>query len=216
MKRKMSVVAMLLVVVMCVSLVGCSQSKPAETSASQPQSQTSSIVPENYPEKNIEIINAFSPGTPHEAYLRLMMEWIAKEYNLKNKFNTFINQIPVITVDNPTNLTIIKYCGVITAQSIVETGNIEEFINNDVYRHSESEFEYKLGLGEKSCVNTLRKQALKYGANAVIGMDINYAELSTSKDMFLIAMMGTSVIVEEFEILDEYEQNIYNKLTISH
>ena len=53
---------------------------------------------------------------------------------------------------------------------------------------------------------------MKLGANAVVKCDISYGELGGLKNAFLIGMMGTSVIVEEFDILGEYEQQVFNYL----
>jgi len=127
---------------------------------------------------------------------------------LKLKFDKLMNQIPVITLQKPVNFTIVKYCGVVTSQSAVDVNDLK-----DINRKS-SEFNLKFNLGEKFCINSIKKEALKQGANAIIGCDIEYAELSKPMHTFMIAMMGTAVILEDFEVLSEYEQNVFNKLVI--
>ncbi len=130
---------------------------------------------------------------------------------LKNKFQNVLKNLPVLSIENPANLTIVKYCGVITSQAVVKTGNIQDLINK-VTNNLSKDFESKLSVGEESCFNSLRQKALILGANTIIGCDIEYAELGNSKQTFLIAMMGTAVVVEEFDILTEYEQKVFNAL----
>lgn len=125
---------------------------------------------------------------------------------LELRFNRFIKQMPVITLEKPTNFTITKYCGVVTSQSAVSVNDLKDIKNKS------SEFNLKFKLGEEFCIGSIKKDALKQGANAIIGCDIEYAELSNPMQTFMIAMMGTAVILEEFEILSEYEQKIFNKL----
>ncbi|MDD3012181.1 MAG: heavy metal-binding domain-containing protein [Candidatus Gastranaerophilales bacterium] len=122
---------------------------------------------------------------------------------LKLKFNKFITQMPVITLQKPIKPSIVKYCGVVTSQSAVSVDEL-----NDLSGKS-SEFNLKLNLGEKFCINSIKKEALKQGANAIIGCDIEYAELSNPMHTFMIAMMGTAVILKGFEVLSEYERNIF-------
>jgi|GEM_PF-3948706 len=125
---------------------------------------------------------------------------------LKLKFNKFVNEMPVITIKKPVNFTITKYCGVVTSQSAVSIEDLKDLTNKS------SEFNLKFNLGEKFCINSIKKEALKQGANAIIGCDIEYAELSNPFHTFMIAMMGTAVILEDFEVLSEYDQYVFNQL----
>ena len=43
----------------------------------------------------------------------------------------------------------------------------------------------------------LKKEAHRVGANAVVGVDLDYVELSASGSMVLLVASGTAVIVEE-------------------
>ena len=130
---------------------------------------------------------------------------------LKNKFDKFLEEMPVLSIEKPDNMTISKHCKVITAQSIVHTDGIYEFTTKENHwDNTPTVFENKLSIGEETCMISIRKKALKLGANAVIGCDIEYAELGNYKNTFLIAMLGTAVIAEEFEILSDYEQEVYN------
>jgi uncharacterized protein YbjQ (UPF0145 family) len=50
----------------------------------------------------------------------------------------------------------------------------------------------------KTCLNELRREALMLGADAVIGIDLNYSEFSGGeKSMLFLAASGTAVKVEQ-------------------
>jgi len=54
---------------------------------------------------------------------------------------------------------------------------------------------------KKTCFDELKNQTIKLGANAVIGIDLDYSEFSgAGKSMLFIAASGTAVTVEpEYE-----------------
>lgn len=140
-------------------------------------------------------------------------EAIGQIDTFKNKFQDVIDNMPVISVHNPSGLNVRKYFNVITAQSVVDVDSITRTESQkSLWNNYSSEFEYKLNLGEKNCILTLKKKALNLGANAVIGSDIEYAELSSEKHRFLVVMMGTAVLIDTIEPIAEYELEVFNLL----
>lgn len=95
-KRNKSIVALVLVVLMVLSAAGCSapakEQAPAAAApaAAAPAAATSSLrpagVPADFPNKEIEWIYAFGPGSPMDAYFRLMADKIQKMEGWKNGF----------------------------------------------------------------------------------------------------------------------------------
>ena len=52
----------------------------------------------------------------------------------------------------------------------------------------------------RSCLDDLRRQASSLGANAIIGIDFQYANLSREAFMMLVAATGTAVVVEKANV----------------
>jgi len=88
-KKRISVIAMLLVVIMALTAVGCSSKAPAEQpkqEGSQTEGNatapTSSLrpegVPADYPNKEITYIYGFGPGSVQDAYIRILFDKIKK------------------------------------------------------------------------------------------------------------------------------------------
>ncbi len=57
------------------------------------------------------------------------------------------------------------------------------------------------------CLNILRKKAIELGANAIVAVDIDYAEVGGGKGMLMVCMAGTAIYVKNVEILGENTAN---------
>jgi len=114
-------------------------------------------------------------------------------------FIKIINEMPVLTLRTPLNLTPVKYCDILTTQSLVK----------NTHFHSENIFQ-KLEQEKLICIAKLKKNALLVGANSIIGFDMKINEFNLSQINFLISATGTAAIVQEFNILTEEEQRILN------
>ena len=49
----------------------------------------------------------------------------------------------------------------------------------------------------RTALYELKKEAYEVGANAVVGVDLDYMEMSSSGSMVLLVASGTAVIIEE-------------------
>lgn len=92
-KKTKTIIALLLAVVMCFALVGCGSSskEPAEpatgtTGGTGDSSLRPEGVPDDFPNKEIEWIYAFGPGSPMDAYFRILADKIQKMEGWKHGF----------------------------------------------------------------------------------------------------------------------------------
>ena len=49
----------------------------------------------------------------------------------------------------------------------------------------------------RTALYELKREAYRVGANAVVGVDLDYVELSTSGSMVMLVASGTAVVIEE-------------------
>ena len=49
----------------------------------------------------------------------------------------------------------------------------------------------------RTALYELKKEAFQVGANAVVGVDLDYVELSSNGSMVMLVASGTAVIIEE-------------------
>lgn len=91
-KKSKSIIALLLVALMCFAAVGCSSpasKEPANTSnetAAPASGLRPEGVPKDFPNKEIQWIYAFGPGSPMDAYFRILADKIQKMEGWKHGF----------------------------------------------------------------------------------------------------------------------------------
>jgi len=121
---------------------------------------------------------------------------------LQAELTEALELIPVISLQQPQGwqYTVI---GMVTAQTVTGTGVLTEIASgwSDLLGATSARMGSKLKQGENDCFNQLRYQAAALGANAVIGTDIDYAEVGTHKGMLMVCMAGTAVRLQDLSVL---------------
>ena len=118
-------------------------------------------------------------------------------------YSSILN-IPILTINNPLNWDYIAY-GIVTSQSVTGTGVLSELSQSvdDFFGSSSKTLNSKLRAGEDICFAQLRKQAIDLGANAIIGVDIDYAELGSGRGMIMVCCAGTAVYLNNTDVLGD-------------
>lgn len=121
---------------------------------------------------------------------------------IKEELSKLINTIPIVTIHNPDKWHY-EVIGMVTAQTSTGTGAITEFASavSDVLGSSSGRHNMKIKKGEDLCMKELQKQAFNMGGNAIIGTDIDYAEIGSGKGILMVCMAGTAVKLENTEVL---------------
>lgn len=107
-----------------------------------------------------------------------------------------IKQIVLTTSFSFEGKKITKYLGIISAEVVVGTGLFSELHADfmDAFGKRATSFEKKLEQGKKDTFNKLKALAVQRGADAVIGVDLDY--MNTIKNQLVIIANGTAVKLE--------------------
>ena len=104
----------------------------------------------------------------------------------------------VTTTPNVEGKTISKYCGVVVGEVILSTDVFKDMFAGIRYltggRAGSNERE--LQKAREVAMGELQSQATRLGANAVVGVDLNYAVLGTTNSMLMVSASGTAVILK--------------------
>jgi uncharacterized protein YbjQ (UPF0145 family) len=108
--------------------------------------------------------------------------------------------VPVITIHSPQGWNY-KTLRMVTAQAVTGEGALTEFMSswNDFFGTQSNRMNDKIKSGEDNCKNKLRLAAVIAGGNAVIGTDIDYAEIGSAKGMLMVCMAGTAIDIENLD-----------------
>jgi uncharacterized protein YbjQ (UPF0145 family) len=105
-----------------------------------------------------------------------------------------IPKIPVASVHSPQGWEY-SIIDLVTAQSTLGTGLITDIGSafTDLFGRQSQLYNKKIRDGEEICKAQLRSNALRVGASAVIGVDVDYTDMGGDKSMVCVCMTGTAV-----------------------
>lgn len=94
---------------------------------------------------------------------------------------------------------IIEYRGIVCGEVISGVDFIKDFaagLTNFFGGRSKS-YEDELIEARENALNELRQRASNLGANAVVGVDIDYEVLGQGGNMLMVTVSGTAVVIED-------------------
>ena len=114
------------------------------------------------------------------------------------ELQSLLSIVPILSLQHPMGW---RYepLTIITAQSVAGTGLLTDVSStfSDLFGWQSGSYNSKIRDGEHLCKKALRVQALEQGGNAVIGVDVDYAEVGAAKAMVMVCMTGTAIKVLE-------------------
>jgi uncharacterized protein YbjQ (UPF0145 family) len=94
--------------------------------------------------------------------------------------------------------TVVKYLGIESVEYVIGTGLFSEMTTEvyDFFGARSGAFEKKLQAAKQYAVDALKHRAAEKGANAVIGVDMDYTEFSNNR--VALILNGTLVVIERY------------------
>jgi uncharacterized protein YbjQ (UPF0145 family) len=91
-----------------------------------------------------------------------------------------------------------KYCGVIAGEAILGANLFKDLFAGirDLVGGRSATYEKELQRARDIALEELRQRAQDLGANAVVGIDIDYEIMGKDNGMLMVSASGTAVIVE--------------------
>ena len=93
-------------------------------------------------------------------------------------------------------MTVSRYLGVVNGEAIIGANIFRDLFAavRDVVGGRSATYERALDEARKVAMAEMQQRALELGANAVIGIDIDYEVLGQSNGMLMVAVSGTVVV----------------------
>lgn len=93
---------------------------------------------------------------------------------------------------------IVEYKGIVCGEVITGVNFVKDFMAGirDFVGGRSSSYENELIRARENALQEMQSRALETGANAVVGIDIDYEVLGSSGGMLMVSTSGTAVIVE--------------------
>ena len=93
---------------------------------------------------------------------------------------------------------IVRYLGVVTGETIIGANVFRDFLAGvrDFFGGRSGSYEAVLREGKDTALEEMVRQAEALGANAVVGIDLDYETVGGSGSMLMVTCSGTAVRVE--------------------
>lgn len=90
-----------------------------------------------------------------------------------------------------------RYLGVVTGEVILGANIVRDIFASitDIFGGRSGKYEEVLSRGREQALRELEDKAQTLGANAVIGIDIDYETLGSRGSMLMVSVSGTAVVL---------------------
>ena len=94
--------------------------------------------------------------------------------------------------------TIRKYCGVVAGEAILGANLFKDLFAGirDIVGGRSATYEKELQRARDIALKELQQRAQELGANAVVGIDLDYEVMGPNNGMLMVSASGTAVLVE--------------------
>ena len=92
---------------------------------------------------------------------------------------------------------ILEYKGVVTGETIVGANVLKDFMAGltDFFGGRSGTYERVLREAKESAMQEMKKRASELGANAVVGIDLDYEAIGQNGSMLMVTCSGTAVVI---------------------
>lgn len=91
-----------------------------------------------------------------------------------------------------------EYKGIVTGETIIGANVIKDFLAGltDFFGGRSSTYEKVLAEAKDTALKEMQERAAQMGANAIIGIDLDYETLGSNGGMLMVTASGTAVVTE--------------------
>lgn len=102
------------------------------------------------------------------------------------------------TTPNVEGKKIVEYKGIVCGEVITGVNFVKDFMAGirDFVGGRSNSYEQELIIARENALREMQSRALEMGANAVVGIDIDYEVLGSSGGMLMVSSSGTAVILQ--------------------
>ena len=94
---------------------------------------------------------------------------------------------------------ITRYLGIVTGEAIIGANVVADFFARvrDIVGGRSGAYESKLADARAIAMQDMEAAAAKLGANAIVGVDLDYEVLGETNGMLMVTVSGTAVVVQD-------------------
>ena len=104
----------------------------------------------------------------------------------------------ITTTPNVEGTRIREYRGIVTGEAIMGANIFRDLFAGlrDIVGGRSAAYEKELRKAKNIALEEMQEQAKNLGANAIVGIDIDYETIGTNSSMLMVSASGTAVVLE--------------------
>lgn len=104
----------------------------------------------------------------------------------------------ITTTPNIEGKKIVNYCGIVTGEAILGANLFKDLFAGirDLVGGRSATYERELQRARDIALQEIQQRAYERGANAVVGVDLDYEVMGQGNGMLMVSASGTAVVVE--------------------
>ncbi|RZL06744.1 MAG: heavy metal-binding domain-containing protein [Pedobacter sp.] len=93
---------------------------------------------------------------------------------------------------------IVRYIGIVTGETIIGANIFRDFFAGirDIVGGRSGSYEQVLREGKNTALSEMQQYAMSMGANAIVGIDLDYETVGKGGSMLMVTASGTAVVIE--------------------
>jgi len=105
----------------------------------------------------------------------------------------------ITTTNNVEGKRVVKYIGLVTGETIIGANFFKDIFAGlrDIVGGRSGSYEQVLREAKNTAVNEMQQYAAAMGANAIIGVDLDYETVGSGGSMLMVTASGTAVVLED-------------------
>ena len=105
----------------------------------------------------------------------------------------------ITTTPNIEGKRITRYYGIVSGETIIGANIFRDFFASirDVIGGRSNSYEEVLRKAKDSALREMEEQAMRLGANAVIGVDLDFETVGQNGSMLMVTASGTAVFIQD-------------------
>lgn len=107
------------------------------------------------------------------------------------------NEVMLLSTTSTIEGRTIEYLGLVSGEAILGANIFKDFFAGirDIVGGRSAAYEGELRKAKEIALAEMREQAQRLGANAIIGIDLDYETISVGGEMLMVSASGTAVIL---------------------
>lgn len=93
---------------------------------------------------------------------------------------------------------VVDYKGIVTGETIIGANIVKDFFASvrDVVGGRSGSYERVLAEARETSLQEMQQRAAALGANAIVGIDVDYETIGQGNSMLMVATSGTAIIID--------------------